>query len=152
MQDTTQRMQVARAVHSSVDLPALLRELLYGVRPAVLSKQELSLATGIPESTISNKLNGQTDFTARQYIAIARAYAEHGEFRLANLVVLEGYSIAPVDCTCGVNGSMDDEISEFVQIAGKVKTKFDSGDHKGAARLIPGAGLIVTRMQKEAKA
>jgi hypothetical protein len=133
------------------DLPALLRELLYGVRPALLSMQELEASTGIPTSTISNKINGQTGFTATQYIAIARAYAQHGEFRPANLVVIEGYSIAPVDCKCQPNGSMDDEISEFVEIAGKVKTKFDNGDRKGAARLIPGAGLIVTRMEREAK-
>lgn len=146
-----QQKQITQRVRLQVDLLATLRELLFAAKPKVLSVSELAHAVGVAESTFYNKVNGQSPFTADEYIAIARAYSARGEFRVSELVVLEGYSIAPVDCKCFVNGSLDDELGDFTELAGQARTEFEQGNREGVLKLIPRMRPILNRMEKEAK-
>jgi len=146
-------MQVTTEVKVQVDLLAILRPMVYAARPPVLTVKEIRAAIGASaDSTVYNKLNGQSPFTVEEFIAIARACAAKGEFTLSRLVLVDGLTIVPLGPGLPVNGTMADEVKELVEVAAEITTKNDKGDKTGALRVIPRAHNVIHRIEREVNA
>lgn len=119
---------------------------------ALLSVKELAAALDpMALRTIYSKIEAG-NWTAAEFAMLVKAYAKIGDFTLFDLMLPEGYGIAPYDCTCQINHSMDDEAADMVQLTGEVITKYRIGDKKGAARMLPRIKGIIPRMEKEIQA
>lgn len=146
-------MQVTTEVKVQVDLLAILRPMVYAVQPPVLAVKEIRVAIGASaDSTVYNKLNGQSPFTIEEFIAIARAYVARDEFTLINLMLDGRHTITTIDSVTQPDGKMSDNLEEVVEAAIAVTTKHKKGDKAGAIKAIPGVDLAVFGLKREAMA
>lgn len=130
-------------------LPELLKSMVYphSGKP-LLTVKEIALLLELADRTIYTKVD-ECKFTGTELFILASAYAELGEFALINLLLPPNFSVAHYDCQCGVNGSMQDEVTDMVKIIGEIATDFDKGNVKGGMRKLPGVSRIERRMNKE---
>lgn len=128
----------------------ILWELCYpsGVEKGILAVKQLSEEAKIKPGTLYGKIESGK-FSIDEAFRIAGVYAAHGEFQLANLILPEGYHVVPYECTCGVNGSLDDEYKECTVVLGQMAEKFDKGDRKGALKILPHAKQVFSKIERE---
>lgn len=140
-------MEAEKQIKEERKLYEVLDELVYG-RNGKFTVGELAKLLDLSDSTVYRKCTGDRPITLYEFIALAKAYAQRGEFALVNLVVPEGYVLTPsvADAT---DGKLDDEIKEIVEDLGAISKKFDSGDKKGALRALPLLKQDVLRVEKE---